>query len=411
MFDSYSPISNYQPSEPFFSILVPTRNRANLVTETIKSVLFQTFKEFELLISNNGPDLETQFIGHHFSKLDSRISYVEYNDLPMHEHWETASSKLTGKYILILPDRSLLFRNSLMTIYHHIVSHDFPSLISWRMSEYLDSSSVLLSDLKSHSSSLVTSQTLDSKQVFLDEISGGNSTWSERLPRGLNSAVSSEFIAQLRNKYGKIFRPISPDFTFATFCLLNSAKLLFIDKPLFITRAMDVSNGGLGYSGEINSTYINSLSCDYKLFKHVPCKEFLVSNTIFEDYCEIGLLCDNELVSRNFSLSSYYMYLFQELKVKALAGKLPERRLIQIHNNIIDSIVDAELKAKMLAYSRDYLSLSRLFRIKSALTGFLESSFPRLMYSLRRVAIVFRRHGQHFPSALAAASSASHLDS
>ncbi|MGC8558954.1 MAG: glycosyltransferase family 2 protein, partial [Nitrososphaeria archaeon] len=41
-------------ANPFFSVIIPTYNRAHLVGETIESFLKQTFKDFELIIVDDG---------------------------------------------------------------------------------------------------------------------------------------------------------------------------------------------------------------------------------------------------------------------------------------------------------------------------------------------------------------------
>lgn len=58
---------------PFFSIVTPTYNRANLLVETIKSVLDQTFKDFELLIVDDGSPDNTKQAVEPF--LSDRIKY------------------------------------------------------------------------------------------------------------------------------------------------------------------------------------------------------------------------------------------------------------------------------------------------------------------------------------------------
>ena len=47
---------------PFFSVLIPTRNRPNLTADLINSVLSQSFSDFELIVADNSSDEETQTI-------------------------------------------------------------------------------------------------------------------------------------------------------------------------------------------------------------------------------------------------------------------------------------------------------------------------------------------------------------
>jgi glycosyltransferase involved in cell wall biosynthesis len=59
--------------KPFFSIIVPTYNRVKTLQKTIKSVLNQTFTDFELLIMDDGSTDDTSImVG---AILDSRIIY------------------------------------------------------------------------------------------------------------------------------------------------------------------------------------------------------------------------------------------------------------------------------------------------------------------------------------------------
>ena len=46
----------------FFSVIIPTYNQANLLTKAIRSVLNQSFKNFEIIIIDNFSEDETEKI-------------------------------------------------------------------------------------------------------------------------------------------------------------------------------------------------------------------------------------------------------------------------------------------------------------------------------------------------------------
>ena len=61
---------------PKVSIIIPTYNRANFLPRTIKSVLNQTFQDFELIIVDDCSTDNTQEVVKEFQKKDDRIRYI-----------------------------------------------------------------------------------------------------------------------------------------------------------------------------------------------------------------------------------------------------------------------------------------------------------------------------------------------
>lgn len=60
---------------PFVSIALTTFNGGELIREQIESILTQTYTNFELVISDDGSDLETQQILDEYAKKDSRVRW------------------------------------------------------------------------------------------------------------------------------------------------------------------------------------------------------------------------------------------------------------------------------------------------------------------------------------------------
>jgi len=95
---------------PRVSIVIPTRNRAHFLKVAIESALGQTWRDLEILVSDN-----------YCGKEDTRDVYLAFKDprlryvrtaglLAMPDSWEFALSHATGEYVTILSDdSSLLF--------------------------------------------------------------------------------------------------------------------------------------------------------------------------------------------------------------------------------------------------------------------------------------------------------------
>jgi len=235
----------------------------------------------------------------------------------MPEHWEFASLHAEGVYVLFLTDRSVLKRHALKTIYNAIkaVGGNVP-VCSWRWSLYDDVAKREFSDRKIRAGNDVVM--LDSRLVAA-EFAKGYSQYPYNLPRGLNSCYRNELVKSLQERYGTVFRPISPDFTSAFLLLANIDGVLFIDQALFISQGLSTSNGGEYI--KTGAAYLQSLG-ERDWFTKVPIKVNLVESTIFQDYLEIQDLAGGTLNQVNIDWVVYFEKCYRELIEKAGAGLL-----------------------------------------------------------------------------------------
>ena len=64
------------PETPFFSIIIPTYNRAHLISETLDSILNQTFENFKLIIADDCSTDGSAEICKEYTAKDKRIHYI-----------------------------------------------------------------------------------------------------------------------------------------------------------------------------------------------------------------------------------------------------------------------------------------------------------------------------------------------
>jgi glycosyltransferase involved in cell wall biosynthesis len=74
MISEIKPQSGEKGAHPFFSVIIPTYNRAHLLPRAIKSVIAQTFTSFELIIVDDGSTDQTENVVRQFA--DNRIRYI-----------------------------------------------------------------------------------------------------------------------------------------------------------------------------------------------------------------------------------------------------------------------------------------------------------------------------------------------
>lgn len=105
---------------PFFSIVIPTYNRREKLLKAVKSVLNQSYKEFELIIIDDGSGDETSEA---IKKIDdTRIKFI------VHEQSKGANAARNiginlarGKYISFLDSDDLFLKHKLRRIYEEIM--------------------------------------------------------------------------------------------------------------------------------------------------------------------------------------------------------------------------------------------------------------------------------------------------
>lgn len=61
---------------PEVSVIIPAYNHADLLPRTIESVLDQTFRDFELIVVDDGSTDNTKEVVEHFSRRDDRVVYL-----------------------------------------------------------------------------------------------------------------------------------------------------------------------------------------------------------------------------------------------------------------------------------------------------------------------------------------------
>ncbi|MCZ6913670.1 MAG: glycosyltransferase family A protein, partial [Rickettsia endosymbiont of Ixodes persulcatus] len=112
-------------SAPFFSVIIPTRNRLDMLKLSLSSLVKQDFKDFEIIISDNS-DAVGQCLNFAYIKtlgLSNLIYKKPDIILTMHDHWEFALNGAKGLYQGVLIDKTLL-RNKALSALFQILTND-----------------------------------------------------------------------------------------------------------------------------------------------------------------------------------------------------------------------------------------------------------------------------------------------
>ncbi len=89
------------------TVLTATHNRAHLLPETIRSVLAQTFTDFEYVILSDGSTDSTSRVVRSFAEEDGRIRFIACPHMGLARAWEALFGMTQGEYVAWLSDDDL----------------------------------------------------------------------------------------------------------------------------------------------------------------------------------------------------------------------------------------------------------------------------------------------------------------
>jgi len=107
---------------PFFSIVIPTYNRAQLVRESIDSALAQSFSDFEIVIVDDGSTDDTESIVKAISS--NRILYYKKENSERGAARNFGIEKANGKYVVFMDSDDQMMTNHLETLHKHLAQKE-----------------------------------------------------------------------------------------------------------------------------------------------------------------------------------------------------------------------------------------------------------------------------------------------
>jgi len=237
---------------PQFSVVMPTRNRADYLPIAIQSVLNQTCGDFELIVSDNFSEDNTSDVVKSFD--DPRIRYVRTGEsLPINKSWEFGVTQAQGEYVVFLSDDDAYAKIYLESFEEEIRASD-PDVIACGMLQYYEGAHF-------ESDHRVTCENFTNRAYRYDCQGKKDAVWRYMFAKGgltdypdtfapvglpylANAAYRRAIFGQVEELIGSIFpRELSSTDVYSTAVVLSqfTGKYCFLDKPLYLQRASSVS--------------------------------------------------------------------------------------------------------------------------------------------------------------------------
>jgi glycosyltransferase involved in cell wall biosynthesis len=107
------------------TVVMPIHNGALYLEEALKSVVNQTFKEWYLIIVDDGSTDNSPIICERYEKEDARIKYVRYSNqrVPPPENWNRAFRLVTTEYVMMFHQDDIMHPELLEREFTFMLDH------------------------------------------------------------------------------------------------------------------------------------------------------------------------------------------------------------------------------------------------------------------------------------------------
>lgn len=359
-------------NKPFFSVVIPTKNRPELLRDAISSVLLQNFDDYELIISDNFNDERTKNVINEFRD-SPRMHYLRAeSELNIPDHWEFATKNTKGVYTLILTDRAFLRQNALKDIHDTIIELKEPPIVFWKYGYFDEEKKILRGEKEEAGAQILKSA---------DLIRNFSRTLDAHfLPRPHVGCYRFDIAEKIRQKIGRLYLPYGPDYTSSLLCLAWSDRVAFIPRPLTLFQGASVSAGTRAQLGALS--YLKTLNLTDP-FKYVPLKIPLNGSLIFNDLVHIKEIAGGNFRNVDIDWVFYFAFCYQDLVERRLVWGEDKKSQVEFWKEWGGALgtfdksfrrrVKSELRRRWLNILKSYIrntSLGNvLLKIKRAFSG------------------------------------------
>lgn len=327
---------------PYFSILLPTKNRAHLVDFAIRSVLMQSFQDYELIIADNDDSESTKAIVKKFH--DERIRYIRTGGLSMVENWNVALDAVSGIHVIVLEDKMIFYPGALESIKTKI-KESKSGVVVWNY-DVIDDESVSAKLIKKKKKADEVVKTKDILERIISNVMGCYTL----LPRGLCCSVPSSTIKEIKKiSNRRFYEELSPDFVSAIKILNFVDEYTILGSIFNLVTSSRVSNGKkVRLRQHADHSYFLGRS---KIRPHTEFffleSDLILANLVISDYLMQRRIQRGKLVDYNVTNRHYFEMLFREFSEVTLES----RKIIWSKNEVFDLFLKGDGVILNLLYS------------------------------------------------------------
>ncbi len=284
-----------------FSLIYPTRHRPKFIEMALEFLERQSYKNFEVIISDNYTDVSLSCEGYCKTSSLKNIKYVKPpTPVGMVENWNFALQHATGDYVFYFTDKMFLLPGTLNFV-AEVLTENQAEIVSWVDSKY---TTLRMPDYFGKGVYTEACSAVPAKKKFIEydpkeelkkkafgAVSRGEQDASH-YARGkiCFGGYKRQLIDRILDRAVNLFHDITPDYTSMILGLSLGSSAIEISRPGIVHINTDLSNGGkTAIHDEQALAYLMSLEGGAQMFEDMLVPQLYSSthNVVTHDYISL----------------------------------------------------------------------------------------------------------------------------
>jgi Glycosyl transferase family 2 len=233
---------------PRFSVVVPTRDRPDLLAFCLEGLAEQTFADFEVIVADNPVSTPAREVFDHWSQDGWRYLKPE-RALAMHDNFERACAEATGELVAVVIDKTVLHPSALELADQALGGRPDADIVTWWNDGYdpLDEEHEPGLGRFLPAANTVGVTMYDPRAELARRFENNE-------PRGRDpvhyvrgkivfGAYSRRLMDRIRAQSGRLFHPLAPDYTSMVPACVLAEVAVDLGRPLLVSYNSIRSNG------------------------------------------------------------------------------------------------------------------------------------------------------------------------
>lgn len=258
-------------NEPKITVVIPTRERCDVLEKSLKTVTSQSYDNLEIIVSDNCSHDGTEDMVRGVQ--DTRVKYLNTGRrLSMSHNWEFALSHVTDGWVTLIGDDDGLLQTALSRVAEIIRSTD-TAAIRAKVCEYTWPS-LSGTGFGSLSIPLNTGYEVRDSKVWLAKVMCGLARYPE-LPMLYNGGfIRMSVLDEIKRRTGAFYKSLTPDVYSALSIASVVNNYVYSTEPLAINGASKYSTGTSSFSKgektELSPTVVFRLEENIPFHRDLP---------------------------------------------------------------------------------------------------------------------------------------------